>query len=166
MNYKLSSLWLILLVLSVGACTQAPNYPIEPVLTYEGLDKNRIFQYTNGPRDSINIRFSFTDGDGDISQIGSDSVDIFLEDSRLPGLVSTFRFPLIDEEGTSNGISGTADILADNNLNICCIVNDRLCVADPDVPIDTFSYSIQIRDRANNFSNVIRTDVIEIICIP
>lgn len=167
MQYSRSLFWLIAIVaLTIGSCSQAPQYPIEPVITYEGINKGRIAQYTNGPVDSLQIQFSFTDGDGDLSLIDSDSVDIFLRDSRLPQIPSFFRFPLIDREGTGNGISGTATVTIINTNNICCIFENRLCAEDPDYPTDTFTYSIQIRDRAGNFSNIIQTELIEIACLP
>lgn len=165
MQYRLSLLSLLGFLLFMASCTQAPEYPIEPVITFDNLNKNQVFQFTNGPVDTLILRFSFTDGDGDLSQIGTDSVDIFLTDSRLPTLPIPFRFPLIEEEGTGNGISGTATVTILNTDNICCIYESRLCAEDPEYPIDTFSYSIQIRDRANNFSNTIRTDQIQIICL-
>lgn len=165
MRYRPVFLLLLASLFIVSSCADAPVYPNEPVITYEGMSKNRIFQFTNGPVDTIVVNFSFTDGDGDLSSIGSDSIDIFLTDSRLPDSPIDYRFPLIDEEGTGNGISGTASITIVNTNNICCIFNSVLCAANPAYPIDTFSYSIQIRDRANNFSNLIRTEQIEIICL-
>jgi hypothetical protein len=169
MNNRFIALWLPfslgLLLLLVNGCIDAPSYPIEPVITYEGINKGRVFQFTNGPVDSLIIRFSFTDGDGDLSLIDSDSVDIFLRDSRLPQVAQNFRFPLIDEEGTGSGISGTTTITIVNTNNICCIFQEENCAADEEYPIDTFSYSIQIIDRAGNLSNVINTETVEIACL-
>jgi len=159
----------LLVLVLFAACSDAPNYPIEPAITYEGISKNQVFQFTNGPLDSVQIRFSFTDGDGDLSQIGSDSIDIFITDSRLPNLPFFYRFPLIDPEGTGNGISGTATVTLVNDLSgaaICCIFEEVRCAADARFPVDEVVYSIQIRDRANNFSNIIETEPIQIICLP
>lgn len=155
---------LLLPVLFFAACVNAPDFPNEPVLTFEGLSKNQIFQFTNGPLDSIQIHFSFTDGDGDLSLPDTDSIDIFLTDSRI-GLQTPLSLPLIPEEGTGNGISGDIFINLINTTGVCCIFNNRLCAEDEAFPIDTFSYAIQIRDRAGNMSNVIRTDQIEILCL-
>jgi len=159
----------LFLLVIFAACSDAPNYPNEPEITYEGISKNQVFQFTNGPLDSVQIRFSFTDGDGDLSQIDSDSIDIFITDSRLPNSPFFFRFPLIDPEGTGNGISGTATVTLINSLSgagICCIFEEVRCAEDPRFPVDEVIYSIQIRDRANNFSNIIETEPIQIICVP
>jgi hypothetical protein len=157
-------LYLLPMVFLAAACVNPPEFPNEPVLTFEALNKAQIYQFTNGPLDSIQIHFSFTDGDGDLSQIDSDSIDVFLTDSRL-GLQTPFRLPLIPPEGTGNGISGDVFINLINTTGICCIFNNRLCAEDPTYPIDTFSYTIQIMDRAGNLSNIIRTDVIEVLCL-
>jgi hypothetical protein len=114
--------------------------------------------------DSIQIHFSFTDGDGDLSQTDSDSVDIFLVDSRL-GIQTPFGIPLIPEEGTGNGISGDIFINLINTNAVCCIFNNTFCEIDERFPVDTFSYSIQIMDRAGHLSNIIRTTPIEILCL-
>lgn len=152
------------LLLVFTACVKPPEFPNEPVITFESLNKDQIYQFTNGPLDSIQVHFSFTDGDGDLSLIDSDSVDVFLTDSRL-GIQTPFRLPMIPPEGTGNGISGDIFINVINTTGICCIFNNRLCAADPSYPVDTFTYSIQIRDRAGNLSNIIRTDPIEILCL-
>jgi hypothetical protein len=163
MQYTRLALWL-LACLTIASCVNPPEFPVEPVITYEGMNKSEIYQFTNGPLDSITIHFSFTDGDGDLSQLDSDSIDIFVEDSRL-GIQTPFSLPLIPQEGTGNGISGDIFITIINTTGICCIFNNRLCAADERFPVDTFSYSIQIVDRAGNFSNVIRTDPINILCL-
>lgn len=152
------------LLFVVTSCVKPPEFPVEPVITFESLNKTQIYQFTNGPLDSIQVHFSFTDGDGDLSQIDSDSVDVFLTDSRL-GIQSPFRLPLIPPEGTGNGISGDVFINVINTTGICCIFNNRLCAEEPTYPVDTFTYAIQIRDRAGNLSNVVRTDLIEILCL-
>jgi len=157
-------LFLLPMVFLAVACVNPPEFPNEPVLTFEALNKSQIYQFTNGPLDSLQIHFSFTDGDGDLSQLDSDSIDVFLTDSRL-GLQTPFRLPLIPPEGTGNGISGDIFINLINTTGICCIFNNRLCAEDPTYPVDTFSYTIQIKDRAGNFSNIIRTDQIEILCL-
>jgi hypothetical protein len=152
----------LLPVLFLAACVKAPEFPIQPVITYEGVNKAQIYQFTNGPVDSIQIQFSFTDGDGDLSM--ADSTEIFFTDSRL-GIPTPFNIPPFPTEGTGNGISGDIFVTVINTGQVCCIFNNRFCVIDEAFPIDTFSYEIQIKDRAGNLSNKIRTEVIEILCL-
>lgn len=162
-------LLLLLLPMLVASCLDAPEYPVEPVITFKSLNKSEIFtalkgnQIQNQIQDSIKITISFTDGDGDLSNLAGDSIDIFLTDSRL-GIQVPFALPDIPIEGTGNGISG--DIILDvvNSAGVCCIFRNEPCVADPRMPTDTFSYAIQIRDRAGNLSNSIQTPPITILC--
>lgn len=151
-----------LLVLFLAACVNAPEFPTEPVITYEGVNKAEIFQSVNGPLDSIEFHFSFTDGDGDL---GQDSTSIFFTDSRL-GTITPFRIRPFPTEGTGNGISGDIFVRFVNlDAGVCCISGNRICIINEAVPVDTVSYAIQIMDRAGNLSNVIRTEVIEIKCL-
>jgi hypothetical protein len=146
------------------ACVNPPDYPDTPVIKYLGVNKIQVNQ-DNRPllaEDTLSIRFSFTDGDGDLSL--NDTTDVFLYDSRFPSLANPYKIPTIPLDGTGNGIRGeiTINILSSNR--ICCIENGFPCPSNPQNPVDTFSYEIQIRDRAGNLSNRIRTETIDIIC--
>ncbi|MEM7573576.1 MAG: hypothetical protein AAF433_11770 [Bacteroidota bacterium] len=160
-------LWFaVLLPLLIFECAEAPTYPDEPVITYEGMSSNEIFQFPSGVRDTLRIFFSFTDGDGDLSRLDSNTNDVFLFDSRFPDSPTRLNFPDIEEEGTGNGISGDATIVIDNfALQLCCLRDDEICVQDQSFPVDQFRYSIQVRDRAGNFSNVIDTEEINLRCV-
>lgn len=148
------------------SCVQPPNYPNEPFITFRDFNKTAIAQGNlNAIPDTLVIRFDFEDGDGDLGFV-KDSIDVFLTDSRK-GFVNTFRLPFIPDEGAGNGISGTIILRIPNTpFNICCTYpdNSATCQPNPNFPTDTMSYSIQIRDRANNYSNKIQTDVLTILC--
>lgn len=148
------------------ACVNPPDYPDVPEITYEGVNKTTVYQdIAANPNDTLIVFFSFTDGDGDLSI--EDTTDIFLIDSRSPGFTIPKAIPDIPEEGTGNGLSGDIILRIPNKPSgICCIdINTGIvCAPNPNQLIDTFSYSIQIRDRAGNFSNLIRTEPITILC--
>lgn len=166
MQYTRFVLWLLTAGAFLAGCVNPPEYPDEPVIQYEGISKNTIYQFTNGPQDSIVIQFSFTDGDGNLSS--EDSTDIFIKDSRFPELPPTIvgAFPTIPAEGTGNGISGDVFFTVINSgQGVCCIFNDRFCVADEAFPVDTLSYEIYILDQAGNQSNTIRTEQIQVLCL-
>jgi len=154
----------LLCVLMLNTCINPPNYPDQPVITYEGVNKTAIYQgTTNNPADTLAIFFSFTDGDGDLSF--EDSTDIFVADSRFPQLTTPYRLPLIPEEGTGNGIRGDITLrILSRAGGICCIENNIACPNNPQIATDTFSYEIYIRDRAGNQSNRIRTETLTILC--
>ena len=154
------------LLTSTQSCIKPPQFPVEPRITYVGVDNPQVFQGSaTAPNDTLTIRFSFTDGDGDLS-FADDSVDIFLVDSRVPQFPITYRIPSINPEGASNGIEGDIWVNIPNKpLNICCYVNGQACAVSTTQAVDTFSYSIQIRDRAGNYSNIIRTEKITVLCL-
>jgi hypothetical protein len=156
----------LVLLTSVFSCVKPPQFPVEPRITYVGVDNPQVFQGSaTAPSDTLSIRFSFTDGDGDLS-LADDSVDIFLVDSRVPQFPITYRIPSINPEGASNGIEGDIWVNIPNKpLNICCYINGQACAASQTQAVDTFSYSIQIRDRAGNLSNIIRTEKITVLCL-
>lgn len=151
-------------VLLLG-CAKPPNYPLTPVIKYEGVNKKEIAQgNAAAEEDYLNITFSFTDGDGDIS-FERDSLDVFLTDSR-DGSRLPYRLPSISTQGVGNGISGNITIRILNKLQICCTFPNGAtpCTKSTQFPTDTFSYFIQMRDRAGNWSNTIQTDVITVLC--
>ena len=171
-------LCLLLCTCGLASCVDAPEYPIEPVIAFQENSKDRILSQDLGVRDSVEIHFTFTDGDGDLSALSpTDSLDIFLIDSRAgrftaigrDTIVQPYSIPAIPAEGTGNGISGSIFLdIVNTDLGICCLVQRGpalTCSSDGRIEVDTFSYTIQIRDRAGHFSNVIRTTPISIECV-
>lgn len=142
------------------ACIKPPSYPIEPVIEFTSLSKFTIKQSTLNV-DSITINFSFTDGDGDLGD--SDSINIFVTDTRQDFVANKFRIPFIPPEGAANGISGEVSIVT---YSTCCIFPDGQvpCTPSTAYPVDTLTYKIQIRDRAGNLSNIIETPPIFVLC--
>lgn len=150
-----------------AACSQPPDYPDEPQLEYVGVNKNSVVQGSRfAPNDTLAILFKFTDGDGDLGN-SDNTNNIVLLDSR-DTTQTPYKIPPVPEQGSGNGISGEITILVPNRIgsgNICCIFPDlRVCQTDPTYKQDTFSFSIQMTDRAGNKSNIIRTETITILC--
>lgn len=156
---------LVILFVLFG-CIRQPDFPNEPIIAYMDMNKLTILQGNKiEAADTLAIRFSFTDGDGDLGT-SADSFDVFLTDSR-DGFVNNFKLPVIPDKGSGNGISGEITIRIPNTpFNICCTYPDGSTACQPNsrFPTDTFSYSIQIRDRNNQFSNVIQTETVTIQC--
>lgn len=142
------------------ACIKPPSYPIEPVIEFTSLSKVTIQQSTLN-EDSITINFTFTDGDGDLGD--SDSINIFVTDTRQNFIANKFRIPFIPPEGAANGISGEVSIVT---YSTCCIFPDGQVPCTPSVnyPVDTLTYKVQIKDRAGNLSNIIETPPIFVLC--
>ncbi|MEY4134277.1 MAG: hypothetical protein RL386_627 [Bacteroidota bacterium] len=167
-HHKLHLLLLAGCAAVAATCARIPEFPVEPVIEYKGISQNRIEQSRGGgiALDTIEIRFSFTDGDGDIGS--EDSVNIFLQDSR-DGSIQLFKVNPIPKLGAGNGLRGEIKILMTNSAvtgYFCCTFPNTFltCLPSKQHPSDTLSYQIFIRDRAGNISNKIRTEKITILC--
>lgn len=159
---------LTVLLAGIFSCVKPPNYPNEPQIEYIGLNKSAITQGNlNTPPDTLEVIFSFTDGDGDIG-FPDDSLnvfDAFLYDSR-DSFRHIFRLPVLPEQGIGNGVSGEITLRVPNRLPICCTFPDGSTACRPSTryPTDTMSFLIQIMDRAGHLSNIVRTEPITILC--
>jgi len=158
-----------LFLFSGFGCVKAPDFPNTPVLIYntaegDGFNQDTIIQGRQGNiSDTLILTFSFTDGDGDIG-FERDSFDVFFIDSRVPSFEDNRRLPVIPDEGIGNGIEGKIILRFPNQPTaICCLNNGTVCGTNPN-PVDTFSYTLQIRDRAGNLSNRIQTETVTIRC--
>ncbi|MEM1216769.1 MAG: hypothetical protein AAGJ82_13830 [Bacteroidota bacterium] len=158
---------LTILAMGITSCINPPDFPIEPVLTYEGTNKDALFQNAPGfPNDTLEIYLKFTDGDGDIDT-EEDQANIDIKDSKglWEGVPVLYSIPAIPEEGTGNGIRGDLTLRITNG-GLCCVNSSGiLCQTNfPAGAADTISFTIQVTDNAGNKSNIIRTDVIELMC--
>lgn len=144
-------------------CVKPPDYPDEPVITFESLSKTTMLQSTYG-QDSVVITFSYTDGDGDLGFLDDGEESIFIVDGRDTFQKPSYRIPYIEQQGAGNGISGEICIVVPTT---CCIYSDLFLPCDtlnPPQQIDTVFYWIRIKDRAGHLSNEIQTDPITLIC--
>lgn len=141
------------------SCVRKPDFPIEPQLTFVGMNDNVMVQNSFNT-DSLIVTFSFTDGDGDI---GSDTSNIFVVDTRDQFKAASFFVDDLPEEGASRGIEGEISLTI---YTTCCIFPDGTppCQASLQYPTDTLQYEIYMVDRAGNESNRIRTNPIIILC--
>jgi hypothetical protein len=165
----MKTIYLVLLLglgFALFSCVQPPEYPIEPEIEYIGFNTLTFPQGgPNVPSDTLVLRFSFTDGDGDIG-FDDSTIDIFLTDSRT-GFEEIRKLPVIPEEGVGNGISGEITLRFPNQpTQICCLIEGEQGCNGPieGAPSDTFSYRVQIKDRAGNLSNVIQTETVTLVC--
>lgn len=142
---------IIVLLIStlVSACVKPPEYPPEPRI--ELVEVNKVSFQEFDP-DSLRVTIYFEDGDGDIGGADVDSLNMFWEDSRVPGFQIASKIPFIELQGNHAAISG----------NIYAVRGISQCINPVDV--DTFYYTIQIRDRAGNWSNTIRTPDLYLNC--
>lgn len=135
-------------MLAFAACVPEPQYSFIPHIEFQSMSDNTFDELDE---DSLSIVVYFEDGDGDLGS--DDSINMFWEDSRVPGFPLAFKIPFIELQGNSKAISGT--ITTYYPISYCL---------DNDDAVDTFYYKIYIVDRAGNKSNVDSTDLIFLNC--
>lgn len=139
----------------IYGCVESPDYPIEPVIEFLSVNRTELVAQTipedpNRSLDTLIIKFSFTDGDGDIA---SDTTNVFVTDRRTGNADENFKISDIPAAGATNGISGEITLRIPK---VFCFPNSE--------PRDTLIYEIQMFDEAGNASNVIETPPIILIC--
>ncbi|OSZ78708.1 hypothetical protein CAP35_10795 [Chitinophagaceae bacterium IBVUCB1] len=131
-----------------AACKKAVKKDIVPSIVYTGLSPDKVA--SGSSKDTVSIRFTVTDADGDIS--GGTGEDVFLKDSRsTTGEEIKLQMPIIptDAVKTDEGIHAFVTIRVYASLFL---------LLRPDRPNgDTLTYEIYVKDRAGNKSNVINT---------
>jgi hypothetical protein len=147
----------------LSACIKAPDFPDEPVIAYIGINKDTLIQNSLNS-DSIFLKFSFTDGDGDFGTNPTDPIqNIILLDTRTGETHDRFKSPVIPKQGTNNGIKGEVTLRV---FTTCCLFPEGFvpCDAPPQIPTDTLSFEIYITDQAGNESNHIISQSIILKC--
>ena len=100
-------------------------------------------------QDSVVIKFSYQDGDGDLGENGEDLKNLFVQDSRNQ-VVYEYRVQQLAPSGSTIPITGELDVLINNTT----LVNGSTA--------ESVSYSIWMFDRSGNRSNTINTSSITI----
>jgi hypothetical protein len=148
---------------SISACVIAPDYPIEPVLEFQGFSKNSMRQGVFA-EDSIVMTLFFTDGDFGTSDTGIEK-NIFMTDKRTGEVFREFKAPFVPVEGAANGISGTISVKL---YTTCCIFPASTgippCESPSAFPTNQLVLDVYIKDRAGNISNTITSPPIVILC--
>lgn len=147
------------------SCVAPPDFPIEPIIEYEGISKAQLSQGSLF-EDSLFLFIGFTDGDGDFgANDDNDELNIMITDTRTGESYQSFKAPAITSQSASQGISGRIQMLI---FNTCCIFPPEAfasaCDSPPAFPTNELKLDIQIMDRAGNISNTITTDAITLLC--
>ena len=101
--------------------------------------------------DSIEFIIYYEDGNGDLGYYSPDSLSLFITDTRIP-LTESFYVPLLAPEGADISIQGELKVILNNTI-----------LVDPDADSETVQFEVQVKDRAGNLSNVVRTEKITVI---
>ena len=140
-------------LLLLAACSRPPDYPLTPAIQL--ISMTPLTVRADKP-DSIVIKLSFTDGDGDITPIKGQQ-NIFIKDPRTFSFLPRFRdtaasfiIPTIEDRGVSRAISGEIKLL---------FLPQTACEYEPGTThptTDKVAYKIYMEDKAGNKSNTLQ----------
>ncbi len=145
-------------LIAIPSCVSPPEYPLEPVLEFVSLSSTTLDE---GLQDTVYLRFSFTDGDGDIghgdpqAEEADTTRNVFLEDSRVPGFPIFYHIDAVEQAKNVQAISGFIDLRFNPGFFACLNLEAR----------DTLILSLYIVDRAGRRSNTITTPPLTIECL-
>ncbi len=173
MKIQSSGILILLALLFMTSCKRYEDYPPEPSIEY--LDMTLLRDEQGIDQRGV-LRFSFSDGDGNIGLYDSDTLppydynlfvryfekqngtfrEIFLitenyiNDSTIEYDTASFngRIPILTPAGKNKAISGE--------------IEDTLFVNNPLSAFDTIMFEVYIQDRDLNKSNTIQTPPIVI----
>lgn len=150
----------IILLLAFSSCKPEDSFPVEPYIEYVSFTK---IQNTAGIDEKGILKFSFTDGDGDIGLSDDDSEPPFdsssmyyynffityfekqhgvYEEIEL-ALTNNSRIPIINPDEKARSINGEIEM--------------ELFINNPFTTYDTIRFDCFIVDRALHHSNTIST---------
>ena len=146
--YKMKQLIVFIIITSLfSACKKDDEkYSDVPAITFESISPGIVKQFS----DSLIVTIGYEDGNGDLGENGSDVKNAFVTDSRND-LTYGFRVKQ----------------LAPTDASI--IIKGKLLIVIPQVALnnltgisETATFSIYLKDRAGNKSNVVNTSSITI----
>jgi len=151
-------LFLFTSILFISSCESPPIFPEVPAIEWNKFSKDTVQQFTG----QVTMIVGFTDGDGNLGISEGDSTpNMLIIDTRTDDTIF-YRIPNIPQQGVASGISGDIEV---DMSSICCVIPGFpvLCGNIPNKH-DSVVYKIQIKDRDNNWSNVIESKALKIKC--
>lgn len=145
------SLLSLLFAVAIMSCKEEtlPGDPISPVPSIElrNVSPGTVTAFS----DSLVFELYYIDGDGDLGFEEADSAVVYLTDTRFP-LTEQFHVQPLSPPGTEIIISGIWQVVLPYT-----ILEDEFASSEQAV------FSIQIRDRAGNFSNTVLSEPVTVI---
>lgn len=164
---RIKSLHLITMFSFLGlmsACVGGSNFSEVPEIAYISISKDTLNQ-GDLLNDSLDLVFAFRDGNGDIGTSEMFSQNIRLVDTRTDEVLTSFKTPRLPEAGANGGIEGTITLKV---FTQCCIFDNNpnlLPCTESDVFVsEEFQIDIQLTDDFGNESNIVRSDLITLLC--
>ena len=173
MKKPIAILFLVMIVLA--ACQKKVEYPIEPVVTYQGLAY--VMDADSTLTGEVVLSIGYTDGDGDLGLDDADTLYPFgPRDPHYYNLIIDYlkwdgtafvETPLLSwnqQTQSYDTISFNARfkrlVFNDEEKAISGTIDYTMMVYNPLSPNDTIRFRVHLIDRALHESNSIETDII------
>jgi hypothetical protein len=144
----IACLAIFLLMLNSCKKEEQPTISEAPSITLLSVSSTTVQEF----QDSLVFSISYTDGDGDLGVDDADSTVIELIDNRDPAnLVFGYHLSPRAPAGSSLIVQGELQIVLDNVIILNSSANS-----------ETTTFDIRIKDRAQQWSNVVTTEEITI----
>ena len=127
-------------IIFTSACKKKEEHPEAPVITFKSMSASTVEQFNN----SIVISFSYEDFQGDLGQQDPDDYSLRVKDARLPDY-DWYHLPPMTPDMAELHIKG------DYALEL-----DPLFILGNGTEESTH-FSIEVRDRKGNWSNIVET---------
>ena len=149
--------------LVLSACKKAPNYSKEPVIAFMDLQAFKSYD-DGGDGDSVYVSVHFQDGDGDLGNEPATTNDYFATLFRKTNGVFT-ELTVVPPATAAPDFDGKLPLFSPYTLTGPIDGNIRKNIFFPFVignayglnQYDTLRFEVQIKDRANNYSNTVTT---------
>lgn len=133
--------------LLIGSCDKEATIDVNPRINIISTAPDTLIAF----QDSLSITIAYTDGDGDIGHPDPNYATILLQDSRVATPESYALLPLLLPDSLPKSINGNIHLKTRPTF---VLGNDTL---------QTFQYSITLKDQNGHNSNTILTPQIIVI---
>ena len=135
----------IVIVVLLAACKKEEVMPSAPEIGFLSMSAQSVHEFEQ----RVKVRFSYTDGDGDLGQNDPDDYTLWVKDARLEG-TDGYHIPPLAPEDAEVPIQGELEV----ELNALFLLGNS--------GEEETHYTMYVVDRAGNRSNEFTTGTITI----
>lgn len=148
---KLVFTYIALISLLIACKKEQGNDPLPKISNTPSILSVSINKSTINQFDDLVFTISYTDGDGDLGTDDADEKSIFITDNRDTSIVHAYHLPPLAPSGSNLTIQGSLNVTLQNVI----LLNQTNSA-------ETANFSVKIKDRANQNSNIVTTTNVSI----
>lgn len=142
----MSRLTLVVFLLAASSCKKEEPIPVAPQIIFTRISASTVEQFNN----SITVEFQYEDHQGDLGEPDPDNYSLRIKDSRLLNF-DWYHIPPMTPDLQELHIKGYYSV----QLPVLFILGNG--------SQETASFTLQLRDRAGHWSNIIATPNVLIV---